>query len=123
MVLDVTHGVTWESVFDAGFRPYYIQEGNFSCNQLDVDLSIRFADCEKILHLGRGDANFEILDKHTVVLFSFYGRENRTIDEARKKSEDFTQIFKGSIEITAKLSESDVIHNMDYSGKKLILLK
>jgi len=120
IVLTIGNEVTWKSIFDAGFRPRHISEGRFGCVQFGVSFGIRLHADGEILHFGKGDVQFEVLNDHILVLLMFYGRENRTVEEAEQKTETFARIFGDSItkksvvrhfEATGRVDHSDAVNH------------
>jgi len=116
IILNIGDGVTWEAVFDAGFRPIHLSDGIYMCRQYDVNLLIENSG-SSVLNLGRGDVDFSVKQDGLLVLISFYGRENRTVQEAKKKTNIFTDIFKNDLIRKADLKTFTTIHKVDYSGK------
>jgi len=120
IVLTIGDGVTWNSVFDAGFRPRHMSSGRFGCLQFNVNFGIRLDEGGEILHMGRGDVEFSLRENHTLVLMRFYGRENRTVGEAEQKTEVFARMFgehltKKSVvrryEATGRVDHSDAVNH------------
>lgn len=97
IVLNMEDGVSWKSVFDAGFRPTHIRDGRLSCRQIDVQLGVRLQKNGETLHLGRGDIEFTLVADHEVALISFYGREKRTSQYGEEQLEKFAQIFEKNL--------------------------
>jgi hypothetical protein len=118
LVLDLSDGITWKGVFDAGFRPKHLSDGIYMCRQYDVDLSIRFSS-EVLLPLGRGDIDFSVKENNLIIGFSFFGRENRSLDEARQKSSAFAKMFEGYVTQRAGLKTFQTRHKVDYIGRKV----
>lgn len=120
VVLDLSEGVSWKGIFDAGFRPYHIRGGKFGCKQLDVDVTIKTQDFPQGIRLGKGDASFSLLENYMMIGFSFYGRENRSLEEAQSKSEMFAQMFGENVTEQAKLTTFENKHEVDFSGQKIV---
>lgn len=118
-VLDLSDGVSWPEVFQAGFRPHYIRDGKFGCKQYGVDVTIKTHRFPDGVHLGVGDVQFSLLEGNLVVGLAFYGRENRSLDEARKKSGAFAKMFGDDLTRRAELDTFETKHEVDYGGRKL----
>lgn len=118
-MLDLSDGVSWPEVFQAGFRPQYIRDGKFGCKQYGVDVTIKTHRFPDGIHLGVGDVQFSLLEGNLVVGLAFYGRENRSLDEARKKSEAFAKMFGDDLTRRAELDAFETKHEVDYGGRKL----
>lgn len=118
-VLDLSDGVSWSEVFQAGFRPHHIRDGKFGCKQYGVDVTIKTHRFPDGIHLGVGDVQFSLLEGNLVVGLAFYGRENRSLNEARKKSEAFAKMFGEDLTRRAKLDTFETKHEVDYGGRKL----
>ena len=118
VVLDLNGGVTWMKIFEAGFRPVHLSGGEFMCTQYDVDLSIRGISGE-LLNLGKGDVDFSVKEGGLLVLMSFYGRENRSLEEARRKSNSFVEMLGGHVTQQAALDTFRVKHDVGYGGQKI----
>lgn len=119
VVLDLTDGVTWEKVFEAGFRPHYIRDGKFGCRQLNVSVLLKTHLFPEGMDLGVGDVQFSLLENNLVIGFAFYGRENRSLEEARLKSAAFAKMFGENMTQQAALRTFQVKHEVDYSGLRL----
>lgn len=119
VVIDLTEGITWEKVFDAGFRPQYIRDGKFGCRQFNVRVVITTKEFPEGIDLGSGDVQFSLKENNLVIGFSFFGRENRSLVEAREKSMTFAKMFGDDTTKQAKFNVFQVKHEVDYSGRKL----
>lgn len=117
LILDLRDGVTWKEVFEAGFRPKHLSDGIHMCRQYDVNITIEL-DPDNSLNLGKGDIDFSVKEDG-LVLLSFYGRENRSLNEARQKSEAFAKMFGEDLTRRAELDTFVTKHEVDYSGRKL----
>ncbi|MBK1883949.1 hypothetical protein JIN85_16135 [Luteolibacter pohnpeiensis] len=117
LILNLSDGVTWKGVFDAGFRPKHLSDGIYMCRQYGVNLTITLGS-EDSLNLGKGDVDFSV-KQDGLVLVSFYGRENRSLEEARKKSEAFAKMFGEDLTRRAELDTFETKHEVDYGGRKL----
>lgn len=73
----------------------------------------------KLLHLGRGDIDFSVKEGGLVVLVSYFGRENRTLKDAKTKSEAFARMFGENLTKRATLETFQNIHEIDYAGQKI----
>ena len=91
--LTLSEGLSWQKVFEAGFRPVHKRDGRFGCEQRDVKLGVLLREGGPTMHLGRGDIEFSLVENHQIVLVVFYGRENRTVEEVRANADLFAQIF------------------------------
>lgn len=118
VTLDITDGITWKEIFDSGFRPKHLSDGIYMCRQYDVDLRIKSPSGE-LLHLGRGDVDFSVKEGGLVVLVSYFGRQNRTLEEAKIKSAEFSKMFGESVTKRATLKTFQNKHEVDYSGRKI----
>jgi len=118
-VLDLSDGVSWSEVFQAGFRPHHIRDGKFGCKQYGVDVTIKTHRFPEGINLGVGDVQFSLLEDNMVIGFAFYGRENRNLDEARQKSEAFANMFGEDVTRRAELETFETKHEVDYGGRKL----
>lgn len=118
VVLDLSDGVTWQDVFEAGLRPSHLSDGIDMCRQYDVDLSIKGVS-GGVLHLGKGDVDLSVREGGLLVGLSFYGRENRSLEEARAKSRSFVEMLGGHVTQQAALDTFRVKHEVGYSGQKI----
>ena len=86
-----TERLTWKDVFDSGFHPWWRGNGEYKCHQSDVDISLQNGNSN--FELTKGDIQFNLMEGYNLTLISHYGRENLTLDEARKRIEQFAQTF------------------------------
>lgn len=119
IVLDVDEGVTWEKVFASGFRPQHLSGGKYMCTQYEVPLTIVSSKNNQRLNLGVGDIDFKIKEGGLLVGLSFYGRENRSLEEAKIKSETFAKMFGENVTQGATLQTFQNKHKVDYAGNKI----
>jgi len=118
VVLDLNGGVTWQEVFEAGLRPSHLSDGIDMCRQYNVDLSIKSISGD-VLHLGKGDVDLSVREVGLLVGLSFYGRENRSLEEVRAKSRSFIKMLDGHVTQQAALETFRVKHEVDYSGQRI----
>jgi len=120
IILTIGEEVTWKSLFDAGFEPHHVRDGVTRCRQFNVIFGIRVHAAGEVLYMGKGDVWFDLLDNHVLVHMSFYGRENRTVEEAEQKTEMFVRMFgdhltKKSVvrryEATDRVDHSDAVNH------------
>ncbi len=107
-VIDLSKGFTWKAMFDAGFRPKYVWEGNFMCCQTGVEVGLRATADGEVLELGKGDIEFTLNEGHTLTKAIFYGRENITVQDARARTEVFARMFEGDVAQKAVLRELEI---------------
>lgn len=119
VTLDVSEGVTWEQVFAAGLRPQHLNGGLYMCTEYGVDLTIKTTEPNLELHLGVGDVDLKVKADHRLVHLSFYGRENRTLEEAKYKSQAFAKMFSGKITQRATLETFENKHEVGYAGEEI----
>ena len=119
VVLDVDEGVTWEKIFSSGFRPQHLSGGEYMCTQYEVPLALVSSKNNQKLNLGIGDVDFKVKEGSLLIGISFYGRESRSLEEAKSKSQSFAGIFGENVTQRAELITFETRHEVDYAGQKI----
>jgi hypothetical protein len=119
VVLDLNGGITWQEVFDAGFRPKHLSSGDYMCTEYGASVTIKNSRTGSQVNMGVGDVDFKLKADHLLVQMSFYGRESRSLEDAKAKSESFAKMFGENVTQIAKLTTFQTKHEVDYDGRKI----
>ena len=97
-VLKFDNGLDWKQVFDAGFRPKHFESmERDTCICKSQEFLLDFKNRDIKFKVGKDTVNFSFIYDDFLSLLWHQGDEAITLEEGKKRADDFRKVFDGFI--------------------------